>query len=223
LASFNVAIFDMDGLLLDSERPIQDAWIRVSAASGIALEAATYRQVVGLNARDSRAHLTRILGERLSFEDGVRQVAEELENAFAKPGYPLKPGAKALLDELKRRSIRCAVASSSDRSEIESRLAKAGVLDHFAAIAAGNEVTRGKPAPDIFLLARERLGMESSASCLVFEDSEPGAKAALAAGMSVVVVPDLRPPHAAILNQCLMVLDSLDDAVSHCDAWFELT
>lgn len=223
MASFSVVVFDMDGLLLDSERPIQDAWIRICAASGITLEAEAYRQVVGLNARDSRAHLSRILGERLGFEDGAGQVAEELERAFAASGYPLKPGAKALLDELKRRGIRCAVASSSDRSEIESRLAKAGVLDHFAAIAAGNEVARGKPAPDIFLLARERLGVEASVPCLVFEDSEPGTRAALAAGMSVVVVPDLRPPGAAVLEQCLAVLDSLEDAVSHCDAWFGLT
>ena len=113
----------------------------------------------------------------------------------------------------------CGVASSSRAAEIRQRLQAVGVLHTFASIAGGDEVPRGKPDPAVYELAASRLGVPASA-CLVFEDSENGALAALAAGAQVVLVPDLRTPSNAVAGRSLHVLSSLHDAIGQVPHWF---
>ena len=105
-----------------------------------------------------------------------------------------------------------AVASATARAEIERRLASVGLLQRFGAIAGGDEVAHGKPAPDLFLLAAERLGRKP-AECVVLEDSEAGVKAAAAAGMAPVMVPDLVEPSSATRALATAVLPSLAEAL----------
>ncbi len=100
------------------------------------------------------------------------------------------------------------MASSSRRSEVRRRLTNAGVIDMFEAFACGDEVVNGKPAPDLFLLAAERIGVEPG-QCLGFEDSEAGAMGALGAGMGVVLVPDLQPPSTEVRMLAIDVLSEL--------------
>jgi HAD superfamily hydrolase (TIGR01509 family) len=213
------AIFDMDGLLLDSERPIRDAWLLAARDAGLTLSEAAYLTVVGTNEIDSKAALCEILGDEASYEL-VRARADALVREHeTRAGYATKAGAGELLSLLGARGIACGVASSTRRAEVRRRLDAAGLAGYFRAISGGDEVTRGKPHPDLFLLAADRLGARSDA-CLVFEDSEAGATGALAAGMSVVMVPDLKRPDADIQAACVGVLRSLMDALPHCDAWF---
>jgi beta-phosphoglucomutase-like phosphatase (HAD superfamily) len=115
--------------------------------------------------------------------------------------------------------VPCAVASSTLRAEVQRRLANARLLDCFDVVCGGDEVTRGKPHPDIYALAVQRLGAVA-AETLAFEDSGHGAQAALAAGLQVVVVPDLKPPESAWQSRSLAVLDSLDAACAFSDEWF---
>jgi beta-phosphoglucomutase-like phosphatase (HAD superfamily) len=111
------------------------------------------------------------------------------------------------------------VASSSRVEEIRHRLGHVGVLDHFDVVTGGDEVPRGKPDPAIYRLAASRLGV-APADCIAFEDSENGARAAQAAGIRVVIVPDLKRPANEVLARAHGVIDSLEDALAHVPHWF---
>lgn len=214
---FAAAIFDMDGLLIDSEQAVMRAWLAACEQLDAGLTRAHFLSVVGLNRADTEAALTGLLGSRERFLAIATLTDTLLANDPA--AFPLKPGAQALVAELAAASVPCAVASSSRASEIRLRLGEVGLLDHFAAVAGGNEVARGKPDPAVYELAATRLGV-APGDCLAFEDSENGARAALAAGLQVVVVPDLKPPPEAVLTRCLHVFDSLGEARPYLPRWF---
>ncbi|AOJ10956.1 HAD family hydrolase [Burkholderia mayonis] len=215
---FSAAIFDMDGLLVDSERTIMNTWIDVARAHGVALSSADYLQIVGRSFREGQTVLAGLLGND-AFRSVSVQVREQLAAPQPHPKFPLKTGAHALLNTLAHAGIPCAVASSSARDVIRTRLHAVGVLEFFAAIAGGDEVERGKPDPAVYRLAAERLNLPAHA-CVAFEDSDFGALAATRAGASVVTVPDLKAPTPEIVALSLRVLASLDDAVALVPAWF---
>jgi beta-phosphoglucomutase-like phosphatase (HAD superfamily) len=212
---FTAAIFDMDGLLLDSERVIMRAWLESAHEEGMALTEADFIKVVGAGASESRARLSEMLGGGHAFETLRARAHAKL---LVRSGivFPLKPGARQLLIELKQRRVPCAVASSTRVREVRRRLAKVEVLDFFQAVAGGDEVRDSKPDPAVYLLAAERLGMPP-AQCLAFEDTDHGARAAHAAGMRVVLVPDLRSHE---FGTAFMQLASLEHAFEHIGRWF---
>jgi beta-phosphoglucomutase-like phosphatase (HAD superfamily) len=212
---FSAAIFDMDGLLLDSERVIMQAWLSSAREERLVLSEPDFLLVVGCGAEESRARLSKLLGGHGRFQQ-VRDRARA--KLCAQPGivFPLKPGALQLLLLLRQRGVPCAVASSTFVEEVRCRLAKVGVLDFFQAVAGGDEVSHSKPDPAVYLLAAERLGVPP-VRCLAFEDSDHGARAAHGAGLRVVVVPDLK---AHEFDSAFLQLSSLEDAVAHLDRWF---
>jgi HAD superfamily hydrolase (TIGR01509 family) len=216
---FDAVLFDMDGLLLDSERVLMRAWTAAAAEEGITIPADVYAGVVGRAAQESRRLFTEMFGGEDTHARLRRKVEASLDQARGAPVFPLKPGVVELLAALRRRRVPCAVASSSGADEIRHRLDAVGVLQHFDAVAGGNEVPRGKPDPAVYALAASRIGIPA-ASCLAFEDSENGARAALAAGATLVVVPDLRRPAADVMARCLQELESLHQAVEHLPRWF---
>ncbi|MBN3748833.1 HAD family phosphatase [Burkholderia sp. Se-20373] len=217
--TFSAALFDMDGLLVDSERTIMNTWIDVSNAHGVTLTATDYLQIVGRSFAEGQVILARLIGNPDTF-DAVRiRVRKQLAAPEPHPKFPLKPGAFALLDALAQAGIPCAVASSSACEVIRARLDAVGVLPFFRAIAGGDEVARGKPDPAVYRLAAERLGVPAHA-CVAFEDSDFGAQSAAGAGASVITVPDLKAPTPEIVALSLHVLASLDDAVALVPTWF---
>jgi HAD superfamily hydrolase (TIGR01509 family) len=212
---FTAAIFDMDGLLLDSERVIMQVWLSCARDQGMALSEADFLTVVGAGASESRARLTQLLGSASAFES-VRSQARDKLNALPGVVFPLKPGAMQILSKLRQRAVPCGVASSTRISEVRRRLEKAGILDFFQAVAGGDEVPDSKPNPAVYLLAAQRLGV-APAQCLAFEDTDHGAKAAQAAGMRVVLIPDLRSHD---FDAAFIQLASLEQAFGHIDRWF---
>ncbi|MGC2462401.1 MAG: HAD family phosphatase [Steroidobacteraceae bacterium] len=212
---FTAAIFDMDGLLLDSERVIMQAWLESAEEEGLILSQPDFLFVVGCAAEESYAQLTKLLGGHGSFQS-VRDRARAKLTARSGVVFPLKPGALQLLALLRQRGVPCAVASSTYVHEVRRRLAKVGVLDFFQAVAGGDEVSRSKPDPAVYLLAADRLGVPP-VRCLAFEDSDHGAKAAHEAGLRVVMVPDLK---AYDFASAYIKLSSLEDAMAHIDRWF---
>ena len=216
---FSAAIFDMDGLLVDSERAIMDAWIAVGADLGIALSASDYLPIIGMSPLECELILTEMLGGAATLREMKTRVRQQLSKPSAHPIFPLKSGARALLTELSQAGIPCAVASSSSVDEIKSRLERVSVLEFFKAIAGGDEVVRGKPDPAVYRLAAHRLGAPVGA-CLVFEDSDNGARAAAQAGMAVVIVPDLKLPATEVVEMSFCVLEKLDEAIAHVADWF---
>jgi HAD superfamily hydrolase (TIGR01509 family) len=216
---FSAAIFDMDGLLIDSERATMNAWIDAAKHYGIDFRPSDYLPVIGQTAADSDWILISRLGSQSTFHQVSEKVTELLEMAPPDMRFPLKPGAFELLSSLRAKGVPCGVASSSRVSEIRERLAAVGVLEFFQAISGGDEVIKGKPDPAVYQLAAARLGM-SPVSCLAFEDSENGALAASGAGSNVVLVPDLKPPCASVTSHCFRILNSLHEALEHIPRWF---
>jgi HAD superfamily hydrolase (TIGR01509 family) len=203
-------IFDMDGLMLDTERLILWGWQQAMADYGYPAPEELYLRSVGVTEEMTDQILLEVLGD-----PGVVQAVRERERSYvrsyvAENGVPIKPGLRELLDFLDAQGLPRAVASSAWRRTVEANLGGVGLLPRFQAIAAGDEVAYGKPAPDVFLLAARRLGMAPE-GCLVLEDSEPGIQAARAAGMVAIMVPDLKPPSPEAIALADAILPSLAD------------
>jgi HAD superfamily hydrolase (TIGR01509 family) len=217
--TFKAAIFDMDGLLIDSERAISAAWIAGARELGFKLEMADYVRVIGTASQQSTAMLIEIMGSEQAMRATAARAGALLPQAGGAPVFPLKTGVLPLLEALQAAGIPCAVASSSSVDEIRHRLGHVDVLKYFRSIAGGNEVTHGKPDPALYLLAAARLGVPPE-DCIAFEDSENGARAAQAAGVRVVIVPDLKHPPDEVAARAHGVMASLADAVAHVPHWF---
>jgi beta-phosphoglucomutase-like phosphatase (HAD superfamily) len=205
---FKAAIFDMDGLLIDSERVIMQACIQAASDIGINYTQTEFIELIGRSAPDASRIMTVQLGgtEQLTkVSQGVEAILAQRNNMF-----PLKMGALALLKHYQSQQVICTVASSSATQHIQHRLSHVGILDYFSHITSGQEVDHGKPKPDIYLLAIKKLGL-SVEQCIAFEDSEPGARAAIAAGLKVVVVPDLKQPSEFVLEHSYRVVTSLTE------------
>jgi HAD superfamily hydrolase (TIGR01509 family) len=217
--TFKAAIFDMDGLLIDSERVIMRAWLEGARALGFPLAPSDFVQVIGRAAPESDAILIGLLGSEQAFRDTAAHARAALRHGDAAPVFPLKTGAATLLAALHAAGVPCAVASSSRVDEIRHRLGHVDVLKYFDSVSGGDEVARGKPDPALYLLAASRLGVAPQ-DCIAFEDSENGARAAQAAGIRVVIVPDLRHPSDEVAARAHGVIDSLEDALAHVPHWF---
>ncbi|MBN1671481.1 MAG: HAD family phosphatase [Kiritimatiellae bacterium] len=206
LPPVQAVIFDMDGLTLDTEPIYRASWLQAARELGYDLRDDFYSGLVGLSTEDCQALLLEELGRDFPLAE-FRKRWEKIWHEHAKQhGVGVKPGAPELLDMLAARQIPRALATSSARRE--TRLGLGPLAERFQAIVTGEDVRRAKPAPDIFLLAAQRLGV-APAQCVVLEDSEPGAHAAHAANMAVIVVPDLRQPSPETAAIALAVCESL--------------
>lgn len=189
--AFDAIVFDMDGLLVDSEPVWQTAEHAVVEGHGVAADAAFHQQITGVGilewAQATRAHYGLAAPpEQLQREllDGMLRLIPERVRA--------QPGAREVLAFVGERALPRAIASSSHLSLIQATLAAMGWGEVFPIRCSAEEVPRGKPAPDVYLLAAERLGVDPT-RCLALEDSPTGARAARAAGMTCWAVPD--PAH----------------------------
>lgn len=181
-------IFDMDGLMVDTEPMSRKAWAQLLADYGHRLDDETYGRMIGhridvgariaLEAFPIPLTIAEIIGRKSAISDRMRA-----------GGVPVMPGLMELQDEIARINLPWGVATSSPRHHAEVILEQLGLSHACGAVAGGDEVPSGKPAPDIYLLAAERLGVPPD-RCLALEDSLPGSQAAVSAGMHVVAIPN---------------------------------
>jgi HAD superfamily hydrolase (TIGR01509 family) len=216
MSGIRAVIFDLDGLMIDTEPLARRAWDRVLIDHGLRLEDAVFARMIGLRLQESSAVIKKAYG----IETPAAELAEmERQYMFQimKQGIPIMPGLDRLLSELDQHRIPWAVATSSDRSYAEETLSQLNLLDRCLALAAGDEVEEGKPKPDVYLLAAQRLGV-NPARCMALEDSAPGVSAAAAAGMRTLAVPngdtslmDFQPAHGVYgsLEEVALDLDQL--------------
>ncbi len=185
-------VFDMDGLLVDSETVIFRAMERASSDIGRKMPFAVFQQMVGLQDADSDRIVAAHFGEGFDLQawsDAVRAHAlEEME-----AGVALKAGVEEILEFLAVAKIPCAIATSSGRKAVERSLGRRGLTARFGAIISRELQTKGKPHPQPFLKAAEALGIDPT-DCLALEDSHNGVRAASAAGMMTIMVPDMLDP-----------------------------
>jgi HAD superfamily hydrolase (TIGR01509 family) len=204
----------MDGLMLDTERLAIPAWRDAKEAIGVDFDMSLLDAMVGRNYQDCRAMILERHGDAFPTDRLMEAWRIAYDAIVERDGIAIKHGLVDLLDWLEQAGVPKAVATSTRRSRAAAKLASAGLDARFAALVGGDEVSRGKPAPDIFLLAAERLGAPPS-SCLVLEDSAPGVRAALAAGMTPIMVPDQHAPPADILAAGTVVLPTLEHVHAH--------
>ncbi len=200
-------IFDMDGLLVDTEVLIRDLMIEVAAEHGAHLPHEVFLQMVGLPEADSDAVAQAYFGPRFDLAAFNREV-DVRAYAAVQAGVTLKAGVVELLDHLEQASIPRAIATSSSHAAVGRKLGPSGILPRFDTIVAVGDYARGKPNPDPFLAAAERLGVPAEA-CLALEDSHNGVRAAHAAGMMTVMVPDLLEATDEMRAKCLAIAESL--------------
>lgn len=210
LPPVHAVIFDMDGLLLDSERLALAVVAEAAAELGLPWRPEVGLSMVGLNSRDSPEMIRRHLGADYPVEALYAVFGRRYEAAIQAGLISAKPGAAELLDHLDLLGLPRMVATSTRRSRAEAKLAGVGLLARFDGLVCGDEVSRGKPDPEIFLAAAQRLGVPPAA-CLVLEDSNAGIRGALAAGMIPVMVPDLLQPAEDVLAVGVRLAQNLLD------------
>ncbi len=204
-------VFDLDGLLVESEQ-IWDAVRRdfVATHGGTWAESAT-RDMMGMSTREWSAYLHDKLGVPLPAERIAAEVTELVAQRFAEE-LPLLPGAHEAVLRLAQRWP-LGIASSSPRTIIERFLDSSSLRPYFAATVSSEEVAHGKPAPDVYLAAAAQLGASTS-RCVAVEDSTNGIRAAAAASMTVIAVPNRQfPPAADALALAALVLPDLESLI----------
>lgn len=207
--SFDCVLFDMDGLLVDSERLSYETFVDVLARQGYGMTLAFFESLLGKSSEEADRRLRE---EYPGTDTSLRDITPEYIRRVQAGQLHLMAGAAQLLDYLDAHSIPRAVASSNNGRLVELCLSATGIAGRFDTVVHGDMVLLGKPAPDIFLKAAEELGFAPGA-CLVLEDSLAGIAAANAAGMAVIMVPDMVQPDDDVRANCLAVVDSLADVI----------
>lgn len=207
-------VFDMDGLLFDTERLSRRAWLAGGAELGYELPLSALTSIIGRRRPEVEAEFRAALGDDFPVDALYERHATHYlaQLRAATPDALRKPGLVTLLDWLDARQLPRAIATSTLAAGAAEKLALAGVAERFPVVVTGEQVPRSKPAPDIFLEAAHRLGVAPDA-CVAFEDSDLGLEAALAAGMQAVAIPDLKPLPEALLARASAVFGALDDAL----------
>lgn len=199
-------VFDMDGLMFDTERMYQNAWQYAAEQMGVCGIKNFCTGTIGKTSWSIKEDFQREFDR--DPEELMRHVEIYKADFFANISIPIKKGLYELLEYLKRRDCRIGIASSSPYDEICHNIKDAGITEYFLDIVSGEMVTHSKPAPDPFALASERLGVRPG-RCLALEDSNNGIRSAYAAGLMPVMIPDLMPPEDTVRPLLLAELPDL--------------
>jgi HAD superfamily hydrolase (TIGR01509 family) len=207
LAPFDAVVFDMDGTLLDTEMVFKEIVYQVSAGLGFTMTEHVHLAMVGSSHEVTNQLLVEAYGVSFPYAIFDAQCRSLMKQRLTEV-VPVKTGVHEMLAELKSRGIPAAVATSSRAPHALGHLGTAGLLDMFATIVTRDDVVNPKPHPEPYLTAAKRLGVKPE-NCLAVEDSHSGVRAAHAAGMQTIMVPDLVRPSDEIARLCVAVMESL--------------
>ena len=204
-------IFDMDGVIFDSERACLDTWTEAAAGYGITDVRDVFDRCIGTNKNQTRQIVESAYAD--TYGEGIAdKLLSESSRLFHEKydggKLPVKKGVKEILEYLKSENIRCAVASSTRKAVVEAELRDAGFLDYFEEIVGGDSVKVSKPDPEIYRIACEMMKVNPT-EAFAIEDSYNGIRSAYAAGMRPIMVPDMVPADDEMLELSEAVVEDL--------------
>ena len=186
-------IFDMDGLMIDSERVTFECYQEILKGMNLTMDEEFYKTLLGKPLKGIYQRFYDVYGNDFPIEDVIKDVHALMAKRFETEGVPIKTGLKSLLEYLKENNYKTIVATSSNRDRVDTILSQAQITDYFDDSICGDEVTKGKPNPEVFLKSCQKLGVNVD-EAIVLEDSEAGIQASYDAGIKVICIPDMKYP-----------------------------
>lgn len=207
---FKAFIFDMDGLLLDTEKICRECFRKACAEFDYEPDFNIYKKCIGLKAEEGNKILKEGFDPFIPFNEVKVKWNDIYRDHIENEHIPLKNGVREILEFLSKKNILLAVATSTERKIAEKKLSKTGIIDFFDIIVTGDQVTNSKPDPEIYLMAAEFLNVNPT-ECIAFEDSDNGVKSAFYAGMNVIQIIDLIEPSDEVRKLNHTIVTSFND------------
>lgn len=205
-------IFDMDGLMVDTEPVGNMICVQAHQKFGYEITQEMLFDLIGRNATSAKEYYFHTFGNDYPYNEIKKEITQLHEEYYQTHDIAVKPGLYKLLNYLKEQGIKMAVASSTVTARVQSNLQRIHVLSYFDHVIGGDQIVHGKPAPDIFLKALELLGVDHD-EALVLEDSKNGILASYQAQIPVICIPDIVKHTSETLNKTYKVLDRLDQVI----------
>lgn len=201
-------IFDMDGVIFDSEALVLSCWKIIGESYGISGIDGVFRRCIGTNTAETKRIVLDYYGEEFDYEHFREKASALFQEKTKEKGVPVKRGARELLSYLKVNGYRIGLATSTRKVRAEEELEQAGLLKFFETLVCGDMVTHSKPHPEIYELACREMGL-APAAVYAIEDSFHGVRSASAAGMKVIMVPDMIAPDEEMKGLAWQIYPSL--------------
>ena len=212
MKDFDAVVFDMDGVIFDSERATMLCWLELADKYGIKDMEKPYLACTGTNAAMTRQIMLDAYGEDFPYDEYAHEASRMYHERYDGGRLPMKSGVVEILEYLKNSGKKIALASSTKKQKVINQLKDAGILDYFDEIVTGDMVEKSKPEPDIFLLACEKIGV-SPERAYAIEDSYNGIRSAYRGGLRPIMVPDLLPADQEMNELAEAVIDNLENVV----------
>lgn len=204
----SAVVFDMDGVIFDSERLVLECWEEVGAKYYLEGMRETFLPCIGTNSVKTKEIVLERYGMDFPYDEFIREVSILFHEIVDWGDLPVKTGVRELLTYLKDHEIPIAVASSTRLAVVTQELKQAGLYECFSVVMGGDQLKRSKPEPDIYLMTCEKMGVRP-ANAYAIEDSYNGIRSAYSAGMKPIMVPDMLPPTEEMREKSVIILDDL--------------
>lgn len=204
----NAVVFDMDGVIFDSERLVLECWEKIGEKYHLEGMRDAFLPCIGTNDIKTREIVLERYGADFPYDEFRRESSRLYHDIVDQGGLPVKTGVRELLSFLKKHAIPIALASSTRLEVVTQELKQAGLYEYFGVVMGGDQLKRSKPEPDIYLMTCERLGVQPICTYAI-EDSYNGIRSAYSAGMKPIMVPDMLPPTEEMREKSVVVLENL--------------
>jgi len=212
----NAVIFDMDGVIFDSERLVLECWEKIGSKYHLSGMREAFLPCIGTNSEMTREIVLNYYGEDFPYDEFTQKSSVLFHEIVDRGGLPVKRGVRELLNYLKQSNIPTAIASSTRLQTVTKELKQAGLYNYFRVVTGGDQLKKSKPEPDIYLMACEKMGVMPGQAYAV-EDSYNGIRSSSSAGMRPIMVPDMLPPTDEMREKSVVVLEDLLQVKD----WFE--
>lgn len=217
MKDYKAVVFDMDGVIFDSEKRVVECWKVIADKYGIPDIELACRECFGCNQIVAKERFLKRYGEDFPYVEYKKEMSDLFHERYDNGNLPMLPGVVEILTFLKDNGKKIALATSTRRASVEQGLTWAGIIDYFDAIICGDMVERSKPEPDIFLKACEALGVNPSEAYAI-EDSYNGIRAAFRGGLLPIMVPDMMEPDEEMKELTVAILEDLNKVIDYLGA-----